>query len=92
MRIMRQPYLTLLKQTPPMTEQEMYAYIFYHLADKVADAKKEARELMRQYLERGFDPADMSADYTLAELDLAEEVHAGDYTGNTFFVYTDVDD
>jgi hypothetical protein len=75
-----------------MTEQEMYAYIFYHLADKVADAKKEARELMRQYLERGFEPEDMVADYTLMELDLAYLKNMEDYTGNEIVVYVDPDD
>lgn len=87
---MKTPYLTILQaQRKPLTEQDMYANIFYFLADQVADAKKEARELMRQYLERDLDPADLGADYTLIELDLAWEEEALDYTGNMITHYID---
>jgi hypothetical protein len=72
MRIQRPAYLTLMpKERSPLTEPEMYSWVFSHLADKVADAKHEARELMRQYLERGHAPEELCSDYTLMDLDLA---------------------
>ncbi len=54
------------------SEASIYGSAFALFADQVALLKEHAFVLYVEALRRGIDPADMDADFSLVELDLAE--------------------
>ena len=67
-------YLKLLPlpDAPAMTAEQMYGRIFCAYAEIVSDVKKAARDLMIDALNKGLDPLEFDADFSLVDLDLAE--------------------
>lgn len=72
------PKLTLVKTNKP---SDIYGSVFTHFANQVALAKESAHDLYLEMLEEGIDPADLGVDFSLLELDLAEEQNVSDING-----------
>lgn len=61
-----------LMPTREKSEASIYGAAFALFADQVTLLKEHAFVLYTEALRRGIDPADMDAEYSLIELDLAE--------------------
>lgn len=72
--------LTLVK-TDGADEAWFYGALFRTFADQVDTIKQSAYTLYMEALEKGIDPEDMDADFSLVTLSLAEESNVSNIDG-----------
>lgn len=73
-----------------ITQTKLYGELFSMMADEVSCIKQRASDLYRDAVEQGIDPAEMDADFSLLELDLATESQVISIAGVPTVEYLDI--